>query len=721
LTKQLRASSAACALLSGAIFAAPSLALAQTAIPLPPVAVDSSGGITCPLDSTTLIGDPLAVKRVGTSDTAALLKDAPGVSLAAGGGVSSLPSIHGMADDRNKVLIDGRQITSACPNHMNPATSYIDPSNVARMDVVAGITPVSVGGDSIGGTISVESARPVFAGPDEKLHAEGSLSTFYRSNSRTIGGSTSASLATDAVSLGYTGSASRARDYHDGDGNRIRTSAYATENHAATLSARNDGNQVTVQGGQQFIPYEGFPNQRMDLTGNQSRFLNTRYEGEFGWGTLDSRVYWQNTKHVMNFLSEKGGTPTGGMPMNTDGTDVGYSVKGEIPLSQRDTLRIGNEFHRFKLDDWWPPVTQSTTAMMGPGNYLNINEGQRNQLGTFAEWEAKWSPAWTTLLGARNDTIWMDTGAAAPYSPTNMMNATDAAAAHAFNAQDHARSDVNFDLTALTRYEASTTNTDEIGYARKTRSPNLYERYAWGQGNMASSMTNWFGDGNYYVGNINLKPEIAHTVSASAGWHDSERKDWDIKATPYFTYVQDYINVDKVGSIASGGTTFSKLTFANHDAEIYGLDLSGHKGLWDSASYGRGQVKAVVGWMHGETVNSHNSLYHMMPLNSRVTLEHSLGGWTNAIETQLVESKSQADPLRNEPSTPGYVLVNLRTGYQWESVRVDFGIDNLFDKQYYEPLGGVDYADWKGGGNRGQIQALAGTGRSFNAGVTVKF
>src|SRR5690606_12678173 len=81
-------------------------------------------------------------------DTAQLLRSQPGVSFQTGGGISSLPIIRGMADDRVNVKIDGAQITSSCPNHMNPALSYLDPEKVASIEVLAGITPVSHGGDS---------------------------------------------------------------------------------------------------------------------------------------------------------------------------------------------------------------------------------------------------------------------------------------------------------------------------------------------------------------------------------------------------------------------------------------------------------------------------------------------------------------------------------------------------------------------------------------------
>ena len=50
---------------------------------------------------------------------------------------------------------------------------------------------------------------------------------------------------------------------------------------------------------------------------------------------------------------------------------------------------------------------------------------------------------------------------------------------------DHARTDVNFDATALARYEADLWSTYEGGYSMKTRSPSLYERYDWSTNAMA--------------------------------------------------------------------------------------------------------------------------------------------------------------------------------------------------------------------------------------------
>jgi iron complex outermembrane recepter protein len=657
--------------------------------------------------------DPLATGRLNSSDTAVLLSGLPGVSLNTGGGVSSLPAIHGLADDRVRLLLDGMQITSACANHMNPPLSYAAPANVSSVGVIAGLTPVSMGGDSIAGTILVSSSGPVFAAQGETRES-GRMSAYYRSVNSGVALSAQAALASDSLSLGYAGSLDRASSYTDGHGKLVRDTLYKTENHQLTLAARGEDSLLVVKAGVQAIPYEGFVNQYMDLVGNRGNSLNADYRRDYGWGKLDTRVYWQDTKHEMGFFTPE---KTGTMPMNTHGRDLGYALKAELPQSQQTTLRIGNEYHSFKLDDWWPPVAGS--PMMSPNTYLNINNGRRDVFSLYAELESKWDSQWSSVLGLRGDRVSMDTGNVQSYG-CGMMCMPDTNAAAAFNSVSHARSDNNYDLSALARYEADRASSYEFGISRKTRSPNLYERYSWGRSQMAMNMIDWFGDANGYVGNLNLKPEVANTVSATAKWHAAERKDSELAVTPYYTYVQNYIGVNLLNTYTSGGSTFSDFRFANHNARIYGLDVSGKTGVWDN-DYGVGRLKAIAGWTRGTRTDTGGSLYRIMPFNARVTLEQTLKSWTNALELQYVANKSKVDTLRNEPATPGYTLVNLRSAYEMKNLRLDFGIDNLFNKFYYLPLGGVDYADWKANGMTGQIGAVAGPGRSINAGLTVKF
>lgn len=711
-TKRTRGASAAAA------EAAP--AIPATEPEAPPL--NSSAGLASPLTSTTVSSRLIDVDRVRSNDATSLFSRVPGFSVYQAGGVSGLPVINGMAADRVLVVNGGMSVAAACANFMNPPLSYIDPSQIGSVEVVSGVGPVSKGGDSTAGTIIVEPPDARYARPGEGTRTSGSVSAFYRSNGSGIGTSTNAEVATSNMSLRYDGAWSRSEDYRSGNsGPKVRSTEYEAGNHRLTFNARQFGDEVTVQVGYQTIPYQGYVNQRMDMTDNTAAFANARYLSRFHWGSLETRIYFQSTDHEMGFLVDK---QPAEMPMRVQQQDYGYSVKAEIPI-QAGVIRVGNELRGQHMDDWWPAIPGS--MMMGPLDYKNINGGERVRLGTYAEWEHKWSPAWSTLLGVRNDVVWTNTGDVQPYSldPCGMMmmgmcmGNPDLAAANSFNAADRRQTDVNFDVTALARYEPSEVSAFELGYARKTRSPNLYERYAWGAGNMAMSMIGWFGDVNGYVGNLDLKPEIAHTASFTAGWHDPGKKLWEVKATPYFTYVEDFIDVDRIGSFTdSTGATFAKLRFANHDARLYGVNISAKARIYSDPGVGQFALGATIGYVQGERTDG-GALYHIMPLNGKLELTHRLGGWSSGIEVVAVDDKERVDLDRNELMTPGYALVNFRTGYEWNNIRIDLGVDNVFDRAYYPPLGGLDYADYKALG--GGIGPVPGIGRSFNAGVTVKF
>lgn len=656
--------------------------------------------------------------RLNAADSSALLTNRPGVNLYQGGGVSSLPVIRGLNDDRIKILVDGAELTSACGNHMNPPLSYISPTSVESINVLAGITPVSMGGDSIAGTIAVSSAKPAFATGDGLLYL-GSFSTYYRSNNNGLSSALGASIASENLSLGFTGTIDHANSYEDGHGNKVRSTQFDRRTQTFTLGAKGEDQQFTLRVGHQDIPYQGYVNQYMDMVGNQSNFINTNYARQFAWGDLDTRIYWQEVSHEMGFFSSE---KTGTMPMKTRGQDYGYAIKTTIPFAQIHTLRIGNEFHRNKLDDHWPPVAGS--MMMGPLSFININDGHRDRFGVYAEVESKWNPQWSTLLGVRDDYVRSNTGDVHGYAFTGMMSAADIAAANVFNASNHAKSDNHIDLTATTKFEPGQAHAVKFGYARKTRSPSLYERYSWGRGTMAMSMIGWFGDANGYVGNLDLKPEVANTVSATLAWHDINKQDWELNLTPYYTYVQDYIGVNRIGTFHprnAASETKALLQFDNQDAQFYGIDMFWKRGVWDNAQFGQARLYGSLGWARGERVSDGADLYHIMPLNLRMTMEQKISAWTNAIEFHLVERKTHVDDQRFEAKTSGYALMNLRTSYQWEKARLDLGVTNLLDKFYYLPLGGVDYADWKAGGSIGQMSAVAGMGRSLNVGLTLKF
>jgi len=681
-------------------------------------------GSSSPTFGEYLRGDALNARRFATNDTATLLDGTPGVSFYAGGGVSSLPVINGLADDRLKITVDGMSITSACPNHMNPALSYIDPAALSQVNVYAGIVPVSQGGDSIGGAIAVKSVPPVFAEPGQGLKTSGNLNAFYRSNGNVTGVGARAAIATENFSIGYVGNTVDAGNYKDGNGKEVLASRYKVRNNALNLAGKIGTDVFTLSIGWQDIPYQGYPNQSMDMTSNKSLSFNAGYNGLFDWGALEARAFHQRVRHKMDILDEKaqalGYSPINGsyMPMDTRAVDLGYSIVATAPLNESHVVRFGHEFHRYTLDDWWPPLVGS--GGMEPNTFWNVNGGRRDRAALFAELDTKLSQNLSTQVGARVERVSMNTGNVQGYydasAPFGDAYQTDA---DAFNAKNHKRKDLNWDLTASARYLESERATYDFGFSRKTRSPNLHERYIWAnEAMMAGLMNNWFGDLNSYVGDIDLKPEVAYTVKFSSDWHDAEGRDWQLKVSPFYTYVQDYINAAVNTSTnmynMSGLTGRQSLKFVNQDATLYGVDVSGRKFLGRAA--GEWAARASLSYVRAKANNDDN-LYNIMPLNGRLALDHSLGAWSSSFETVLVASKDKVSSVRAEQKTSGYAIANFRTSYKIaKTVRLDAGVDNLFDRQYNLPLGGLEYTTAMTG-----LKPLRAMGRSINAGVSVDF
>jgi len=735
-------------------------------------------------ETDTLRGPELSRLRPATSDTATLLRDVPGVSLYGAGGASSLPAIRGLADDRLRIKVDGMDLVASCPNHMNPPLSYLDPTNVGRLTVYAGIAPVSVGGDSIGGTIVAETAPPTFAEAGQGPLYTGELGGFYRSNGDAYGGNVALTAATDSISLTYTGAHAESDNYKAGGDfkedtakgratgrightlplDEVGSTAYRTQTQTLSAAFRSGNHLIEGELGLQNVPEQLYPNQRMDMLDNEQKRFNLHYLGQFDWGSLDGRAFYEEVDHFMDFGPDKrywygpGKPPTGsggdigfdglgngypcspisgtrmvngmmvgcaaGMPMYTESRTFGVTVGADVDLGETDLLRVGAQYLSYSLDDWWEP----SGAGMWPGTFDNINDGERDRFALYAEWESQVSAELMTLLGVRYEHVRSDAGDVQGYSTAVNAPGSQYADAAAFNAQNHQRTDDNVDLTALGRYSVDPSLDIEFGVARKVRSPNLYERYTWSTWAMAAVMNNFVGDGNGYIGNLDLEPEKAYTVSATFAWHATDRS-WELNVTPYYTRVVDYIDAVRctqgaacTPANATATDQFVVLQYENQSARLYGVDVSGRVPLAKS-DWGEFGLTGLVSYTDGRNRDTDDGLYNIMPLNAKVALTHQLGGWDNAIEWVGATAKDEVSEVRNEIETAGYGIANLRASYSWKQARVDVGVENLFDRLYYQPLGGA----YVGQGTTMALNgipwgiAVPGMGRSIYAGVTLSY
>jgi len=690
----------------------------------------------------SLSDELIRFNSIKSNNSGSLLDYFSGVNSANNGGASSMPVIRGLADDRIKIKVDGIDLISACANHMNSPLSSIDSSNIEQIKVFAGLTPVSMGGDSIGGSVVINSAQPEFAKIGQRI-INNKFSTFYRSNNQASGVNIKSSIASDKLSFNYNGSYIDAENFKAAkhfkssglaatgrefiSGKEVGSSAFKDGNHMLTLGVREDSQLFNIKIGYQNTPDQGFANQRMDSTKNEIIKINMAYQNNYDWGKLEARFFNEKTQHSHNFGQDKQfaySMNVLGMPMNAKGNNLGFTIKADILASQKDLITIGSEFQRYRLDDWW---TSSGTGPMSPNTFQNINNGERDRFDVYAEWLKSWIPKLNSSVGLRYGQVRSNSGIVHGYNDNNTTGSTTHNQANnstAFNNSNRSKNDHNIDLSVLGEYIVNQEKSYEIGYAIKTRSPNLYERYTWSTWMMAANMNNTYGDGNGYVGNVNLKPETSHTFSVSSDWHDKYKKNWSFKATPYLTYVADYIDAvacSKVGkSCMSRSDGFSTLSLYNQAAKIYGFDLDSQQSLTKIKGYGSLILKGSFSYSRGENTDANDNLYRVMPANVKLAIEQKYNQWTNRVEARLVSNKTKLSKIRNETRSPGYGLVNIFSTYEHKEAQLSFGITNLFNKYYIDPLGG----SYVGQGATmmtgiSNNQGIPGMGRSFNFGLTI--
>ncbi|TMM43993.1 TonB-dependent receptor [Colwellia ponticola] len=657
---------------------------------------------------------------LGSSES--ILSEA-GVDFSAAGGVSNLPILNGMMGERIKVLVDGADVTAACANHMNPPLSYISSNQISSYSVVAGISPVSAGGDNIAGVINVNSISPLYSENSELGFHSGYVSARYRSvdNGRSVG--VGARMASDTLSVNYQGAFTDADSYEDGNGDVVLDTLYRSQNHSLTAAMRDDKQQLVVKLTHQKIPYQGFANQYMDMVDNTSYGVVAQYKRDLENSDFEGQLNWHSVKHEMGFFTPE---KMGMMPMETDAEDISYTLKWRLNLSNTSTLLLGQEYFDYRLDDWWPAVEGS--MMMGPNDYVNINNGKRQRIAAFAEYENQLNTQWWLSAGVRVESVHTDVDdvqgynngmsgmdVSMPIGPNNTTAATE------FNALDKDRDDTLVDVSLLLSYQMTDNDELQFGLARKNRAPSLYERYSWGVNSMSTRMIGWYGDGNGYIGNPDLEAETAHTFSAT---YTKSAKDerWNVSTHVWYTEVSDYIDADVVRSLLGSEPAAQRnvLQFTNVDATLYGLKIDALYNFYESRALGKWQLKAGVINTRGTRDDTNQPLYQIKPLQTKLGLHQKLGKFDNSLTWQWVDTKTRVDDNRLENQTDSYQLVNLSSKVTVDALTLSIEATNLFDQYYQLPLGGVSVAQFKQDNANG-FEQLAGQGRSINIAMSYAF
>lgn len=640
-------------------------------------------------DSHTVRTDDV---MVAPADTAELLKKMPGANVNRNGELTGVAQYRGMHGDRVNVAINGAHVSSGGPNAMDAPLHYAPVAVLESLTISRGITPVSAGQETIGGHLEAVTYSGEFG--DSSAFGWGGRSYFgAQSVNEGLVGSVFLSLANrNHLLRGFV--MTEQADDSDFGGGRIRPSEYQRDRYDLGYSFRTGDHELSVDVTRNETGNAGTAALPMDIQLVDSDLIRGRYV----WDNPELKItadvslndigHWMSNYHLRT-------PPADGARYRrtyTASDNAGFSLKAERPVAN-GSWQVGIDGH----------YSSHMALIQNPNTRLffidNFKDAEKNLTGVFVERKLSLSDITGLDVGIRFNQVRTDSaGVAANLNPMNMqaggpfmMNAMANTIAGLFNDRDLSRTDNNTDWFARFSIDPGYDVIWYAGAARKTRSPSYQERYLW----LPAESTGGLADGKTYVGNPELKPEVAHEIEVG---FDLDRGRLSLYPRAFIKQVDDFIqgtpsNIPLINSYARmmanmGMGSGTPLMFSNVEARYTGLDLDSRFALSE-----RFELRAVASMVRGERRDIDDNLYRIAPDNLILAVDYRGNSWTGSLESVSYARQNRVSVTNLEEKTPGYTIVNLSASIRPTArSEVGVGINNLLDKTYRDHLGAYNRA-----------------------------
>jgi iron complex outermembrane receptor protein len=608
--------------------------------------------------------DSLEVREIRESsakDVGEALTKLEGIWKIRKGGIANDVVLRGFYRDNINVLIDDDRVYAACPNRMDPPAFHVDFSQVERIEIIKG--PFDVRHQSsMAGLVNIITKKPE-KGFHLKLNASAGSFNF-------INLSPVVSYADDKLGILVGYSYRYSKPYKDGDGRRVTESANSSprpykpqfinskafeintywtklgfkpiENHSVEFSyTKQDARHVL------------YPYLHMDAIYDKTDRFNMNYQIDGISDTLKSlkfHLYYTRVDHLMDSRFRNGSY------MRTDAESKAYGGRLEANLGD---LTLGFEAYK---RNW-----NAFSSMMG-GQFA-IPDVDTESFGLYGEYKKNLSDRLRLVAGLRLDTT--KTKADSSKANTNLYYDYK-------DTRSTSKTDTYPSGNIQLFYELQKGTELFVGLGHSVRVPDAQERYF-----ALKRPSGWD-----WVGNPELKP--SRNTELDLGIKYSTDKAL-IKATAFYSYVQDYITVHKqnriTGRNTSGTLNSQARSYENVNAQFFGgevdlrLSLTQELFLFGGMSY----VQARKETKPEKNIRS-SRVAEIPPLKTRLALRYDKGTYFGEVETILSATQYRVDTDLNEQRTSGYGVVNVKVGGNFKGLTINAGIDNVFDKKYYEYL-----------------------------------
>ena len=674
------------------------------------------------------------VRGLASTDAARLMTYVPGGNLNDNGPLSGQPQYRGLFGPRINVRLDGMYINSGGPNWMDPPLHYMPTSLLDSIEITRGIASVSTG-PGIGGNVQARYKTSDFTeGSDFEFHGSLNANAHSVDEGYNLGGV----LAFSNNTHRFHASASRDDGNERDSGNgTIAATEYERNFGGFGYGFRIDEHEFSIDYRIDDTNDAGNPVLPLDIALFNTDLLNANYKGVWGEFEVRTNINYSSIDHRMTNFRLRPAPDFSSLPLppfvgtdrrfvNAESEGLGYSLDLSRAL-WGGTASFGVDGHRAKHD---AVVSDPDVA---PFFVTNFNNAEIDHYGFFGEWRGEIQSKFNLELGIRYNRVEAQTdevNAQPANLPLAQVLGTPPFAVRMlrdrFNVSDRNHSDDNVDWVAKLGYEYAEGLSFELGFARKTRSPSYLERYLW----IPLEVNAGLGDGNNYVGNVDLDPEISHQVETAFYWHSDKAY---LTPRAFYRRVDDYIQGVPIAATTPPATDFfiravsgnangdpNPLQFANVDAEIYGLDA-----MYGFRVNDYWRVDGMFSYTRGKRRDINDDLYRIAPLNTRLSLSYEAEDWSATLEglayarqDKISQTITTNSSVGTNAETPGYALLNIYGQYRLadSGLRLHAGVENLLDKHYIDHLSGFNRVQ---GSDVPVGQRITGTGR--NVYMTVNY
>jgi iron complex outermembrane receptor protein len=190
---------------------------------------------------------------------------------------------------------------------------------------------------------------------------------------------------------------------------------------------------------------------------------------------------------------------------------------------------------------------------------------------------------------------------------------------------------------------------------------------------MAPTLTNW-------IGNPDLDPVRNNQADIGIKFTG---KGFFVNTSVFYSRIDDYINVMEVADPDGPGlaTLPAARTYGNIDAELWGGELSCQVSLpWNLYAI------SSLSYTEGENLDTDDPLAEIPPLTGSLGLRYDVDKWFVEIAERFADRQDRVDRSLEEEKTSGWGITDLKAGVNLDRWTIFAGINNLFDKHYFNHL-----------------------------------